>query len=324
MKIIDPHLHLFDLSQGEYSWLKPECPPFWSDKPLIAKNFSEHDLTLKESLTIAGFVHIEAGFNNQQPWREIAWLESTCKLPFRSVAMLDITLPKAEFLSQLDILKSFKSVVGIRYILDEDALTILSHKHCAINLATLAAYNLSFDLQMPLSNNAAVAKLLAILTLAPELKVCINHAGWPPLYSLKDCLKDNAKLNEQKNEKDNVQTKQWLQNLKRLARLDNIYIKCSGFEMIERNYSISWAHNIIHQCINAFGISRVMLASNFPLNLFHTSYQNTWLSYLSLTKNSLSNITNISNTESADTSFLYNNEQFTQLCFSNAQRFYQF
>ena len=320
MKIIDPHLHLFDLSQGEYSWLKPECPPFWPDKSLVAKNFSEHDLRLNESLKLTGFVHIEAGFNNQQPWREIAWLENTCKLPFRSVAMLDITLPNVEFLSQLNKLSSYKSVVGIRYILDENALAILSHKNCATNLVTLASYKLSFDLQMPLSNNAAVDKLLAVLTLASELKVCINHAGWPPLYS----LKDNEKSNEKSNEKDNIQTQQWLQNLKRLASLDNIYIKCSGFEMIEKNYSISWAHNIIHQCINTFGISRVMLASNFPLNLFQTSYQNTWLSYLSLTKNSLSNITNISNTESADTSFLYNNEQFTQLCFSNAQRFYQF
>ena len=312
MKIIDPHLHLFDLNQGEYSWLKPECPPFWSDKSLIAKNFSEHDLRLEESLTLAGFVHIEAGFNNQQPWREIAWLENTCKLPFRSVAMLDITLPKAEFLSQLDILKSYKSVVGIRYILDEEALTILSHKHCVTNLTTLAAYNLSFDLQMPIINTAAVDKLLTELTQIPALKICINHAGWPPQYDVKDNLRNS------------VEAKQWLLNLKRLASFDNIYIKCSGFEMIESNYSISWAHNIIHQCINAFGVSRVMLASNFPLNLFHGSYENTWFSYLSLTKNSLNNITNKTNTEPADTSFLYNNEQFTQLCFSNAQRFYQF
>lgn len=116
MKIIDPHLHLFDLSQGEYSWLKPECPPFWSDKPLIAKNFSENDLTLAKPLTLAGFVHIEAGFDNQQPWREIAWLESTCKIPFRSIALLDITLPKALFLTQLESLMTYQSVVGVRYI----------------------------------------------------------------------------------------------------------------------------------------------------------------------------------------------------------------
>ena len=31
MKIIDPHLHLFDLQQGQYDWLKPENP----DYPII-------------------------------------------------------------------------------------------------------------------------------------------------------------------------------------------------------------------------------------------------------------------------------------------------
>lgn len=306
MKIIDPHLHLFDLNQGEYAWLKPECPPFWPDKPLIAKNFSEHDLTLKAPLTLAGFIHIEAGFNNQQPWREIAWLENTCKLPFRSVALLDITLPAADFLSQLNKLKSYQSVVGIRYILDADALTILNNKNCTDNLATLAGHQLSFDLQIPLTNHAAVDKLMAILTNTPELKVCINHAGWPPISS------------EKYSEKGNAQATQWLQSLKRLASCDNVYIKCSGFEMVARNYSISWAYNIIHQCIETFGISRVMLASNFPLNLFRNSYQNTWLCYLNLTANSQSNI------EVSDIGHSYNTEQLTALCFSNARKFYQF
>ena len=298
MKIIDPHLHLFDLSQGEYSWLKPECPPFWSDKPLIAKNFSENDLTLAKPLTLAGFVHIEAGFDNQQPWREIAWLESTCKIPFRSIALLDITLPKALFLTQLESLMTYQSVVGVRYILDDDALTILNNKNSAVNLAILAAKKLSFELQMPLTNNTAVERLITILSSNTDLQVCINHAGWPA--------------------QDNAQSLCWLQNLKRLASFDNVFVKCSGFEMANRHYSANWAGKIIHQCIESFGIYRVMLASNFPLSLFHTSYENTWNSYLSIGSN------NLGENEPADIKPLYSKGQLTQLCFSNAQRFYQF
>ena len=44
MEIIDPHLHLFDLEQGNYDWLKPENPPAWPDKDQIRKNYSESDL----------------------------------------------------------------------------------------------------------------------------------------------------------------------------------------------------------------------------------------------------------------------------------------
>jgi len=283
MKIIDSHLHLFDLNKGNYQWLRLESPPFWKDKHLIAKNVAEHDLILTAPLTLAGFVHIEAGFDNQQPWREIAWLENTCNLPFRSVGMLDITLPTSLFLAQLKRLMHYKSVVGVRFILDDDALAILNDKNSQENLAALAANKLSFELQMPLENSHAVERLMKILSIIPSLIVCINHAGWPI--------------------QDNLRYAHWLDNIKRLANNDNVFIKCSGLEMADRNYSTAWQEKVIRRCIESFGFSRVMLASNFPLSLWHASYQDTWLAYAALN---------------------YNDEQLQQLCFSNAQRFYKF
>lgn len=293
MNIIDPHLHLFDFNKGNYPWLRSENPPFWPDKQLIAKNFSEHELMLTSPLTLAGFVHIEAGFDNQQPWREIAWLENICNLPFRSIALLDITLPKTIFDQQLKNLSRFQSLVGIRYILDDNAFAILNDKNSQDNLATLATNKLSFELQMPLANTQAVERLLAILAITPSLMLCINHAGWPALGG--------------------EQHLYWLKNLKRLANFENVFIKCSGFEMVARDYSASWQYVIIKQCIESFGIDRVMLASNFPLCLFRASYQNTWLAN-----------TGQHSTERDNTDPSYNTEQLQQLCFSNAQRFYKF
>jgi L-fuconolactonase len=283
IKIIDPHLHLFDLIKGDYQWLRPENPPFWSDKQLIAKSFTEQDLALTTPLVLAGFVHIEAGFDNQQPWREIAWLENTCNLPFRSVAMLDITLAPTSFTQQLDNLIRYQSVVGIRYILDGNALCILSDKNSQTNLATLAANKLSFELQMSLTDTPALEQLLTILALIPDLLVCINHAGWPM--------------------PDNVQHSLWLKNLKRLAKFNHVFIKCSGYEMTDRAYSASWQYKIVSQCVEIFGVERVMLASNFPLSLFHESYQDTWV---------------------ANTALPFSTAQLQQLCFGNAHSFYQF
>jgi L-fuconolactonase len=300
MKIIDPHLHLFDLNQGNYQWLRAENPPFWSDKHLIAKNFSEHDLTLTSPLILAGFVHIEAGFDNQQPWREIAWLENTCNMPFRSIAMLDITLPKLKFLQQVDKLMRYQSVVGIRYILDDDTLAILNDKNSQDNLVILAEKELIFELQMPLANHQAVDSLLNILSVTPRLKLCINHAGWPT--------------------QDKVQQAHWLKNLKRLANFDNIFIKCSGFEITDRAYSVNWRYKIIRQCIDIFGVERVMLASNFPLCLWHASYQETWLANTQGMSTELIKTALIKK----ESEFAYNTEQLQQLCFSNAQRFYKF
>jgi L-fuconolactonase len=180
MKIIDPHLHLFNLEQGDYQWLKADSPPYWLDKNTIRQSFTENDLALSDPLQLAGFVHIEAGFDNQQPWREIAWLEDNCSLPFRAIAGVNLLLPTNEFQQILDKLDKFESVVGVRDILDENACAYLSNPHVKENLAQLAQQQLIFECQMPLTDVEATEQLIAVITELPTLKLVINHAGWPP------------------------------------------------------------------------------------------------------------------------------------------------
>jgi predicted TIM-barrel fold metal-dependent hydrolase len=289
MKIIDPHLHLFDLDKGDYHWLKTKNPPFWSDKSVIAKSFSVADIALSSPLILSGFVHIEAGFDNLHSWREIAWLEDNCQASFRSIAMLDITLAPVEFSKQLDKLTSYKSVVGIRHILDDEALVILKNENCLKNLRTLAKEQLSFEVQMALLDTEAVECLIEMINLTPSLLYCINHAGWPPI--------------------DDMLTSSWLKNLARLSEFSNLYIKCSGYEMSDRTYSAHWRYDIIQQCIASFGIERVMLASNFPLCLWHASYQKTWSTNSSTEKNENQRL---------------NINDLTLLCYQNAHKFYKF
>lgn len=289
MQIIDPHVHLFDLAKGQYLWLKPENEPFWPDKAVINKNFSASDLSLSAPLSLYGFVHIEAGFDNLEPWREIAWLEQNCQDNFRAVAMLDITLSPAMFNEQLNKVIQYKSVVGTRFILDEQASIILCNENTKTNLSLLAQYNLSFELQMSLMDNNAVDHFIKLLAKIPNLKICINHAGWPPKES------ENMHL--------------WQKNLKQLSEFSNLFIKCSGYEMAKRDYTLAWQLSLIDIVIKYFTTRRTMLASNFPLCLFRQSYNDTWQANTrlkSLFKQEL------------------NNDAFKDLCFTTAKRFYQF
>lgn len=258
MNIIDPHIHLFTIERGQYQWLTPENPPYWPDKSIIYKNFEESELTLSEELLLNGFVHIEAGFNNEQPWKEIEWLESTCKSEFRSVACIDLTMPTATFINTINKLVNYKSVVGCRHILDEDAVNILTNTNTLENFKILAKYNLSFDLQMPLDDNSAVTLLSNIIEAVPTLRVIINHAGWPNIEENKPCNKN------------------WLNGLKKLSTYKYCAIKCSGWEMSNRNYSALSIINVINACISTFGYKRVMIGSNFPLCLFTLTYQEFW------------------------------------------------
>ncbi len=292
MNIIDPHLHLFDLAKGDYLWLRPENPPHWPDKSIIYRDFTEQDLQLGSSFTspqssplsLSGFVHIEAGFDNAKPWRELQWLESHCQLSFKAVACADITLTEQEFIAQISELQQYSSLVGVRHILDQQASSILSQPQVSNNLSYLASQNLSFDCQLPLTDNPAVKLLCQVLDITPKLTCVINHAGFSPL----------------KNSKQQYQ--HWHNNLQRLAQYPRLAIKCSGWEMQNRNYQQADIQQITATSIKLLGDNRVMLASNFPLTLFSRSYQDYWQTVTQLFSQSLA----------------------TQLCYANALHWYKF
>jgi L-fuconolactonase len=261
-KIIDPHLHLFNLKKGDYAWLKPDNPPVWTDKHLINKNFVEADTVLQPPNQLTGFVHIEAGFDNQQPWREIDWLQQHCTLPFKSVAFADITA--TTFAEHLDQLKQRQSVVGIRHLLDDDAEQILSSKLIQQHFALLAEMKFSFDAQLSLTNTQAVELLVALANNHKTVRIIINHGGWAP-------------------DENNVDAQnRWKLNLAKIAKCENIAIKLSGWEMSSRTWQPQHAGTVIQNCLTLLGETRVMLASNFPLCLFSMSYTDLWKTYAEL------------------------------------------
>lgn len=259
LAIIDPHIHLFDLQRGNYHWLRQGNPPHWPDKHIINKDFSELDLNLSAPFELKGFVHIEAGFDNQQPWREIDWLESQCQLPFRSVAFADLT--QDSFENDLEKLKAKKSVVGIRHILEEDAYSILSNKNAKRHLGWLAKADLSFDTQLYLHDQRAVNALINVLETHPNLNVILCHAGAP--------LADGHSRT----------IENWKNAIQRLSAFPNVAAKLSGWEMQNRSWQFAHICPFLDHALTCFGEERLMLASNFPLCLWRKPYSVFWRLY---------------------------------------------
>jgi len=259
MKIIDPHLHLFALELGDYHWLKAENPPFWPDKQCINNKFAETDLMLTEPLSLAGFIHIEAGFDNEQPWRELAALEHNCNKPFRAIANIDLTASSQQVSDLIEKLAGFRSFVGVRHLLDEQALSLLTNKQVLNNIKILNDNGLIFEVQLALIEHQTVNTLCDVIADNLEISFIINHAGFPPA------------------DIDTSAWQRWQSNLTKLSFYPNVAIKCSGWEMTDRNYNAAWLNNNLSLIFTVFGAKRVMLASNFPLCLFnHSNYQAYW------------------------------------------------
>ncbi|WP_415892341.1 amidohydrolase family protein [Neptuniibacter sp. PT8_73] len=254
-RVIDPHVHLFNLEDGDYHWLQEGHTPEWSDKNKIRRSYNESDLSRSGSADIVGFVHIEAGFDNSSPWRELEWLECHCELPFRSIAYLDLT--SDSFGEHLEQLKGFTSLVGVRYILDNAAQEVLSDPNVLKRLEMLSDNQLIFEAQLSLPDQGASCALAEVMQQLPNLKVVLNHCGSP------------LQLNEQ-----------WMHSITRLAHHPECYIKCSGWEMFNRDWSAEQAKPIISFAIRQFGLTRVMLASNFPVSELTCTYAEVWQRYL--------------------------------------------
>lgn len=264
MKIIDPHLHLFDLELGRYHWLQAEKPPFWPDKQRINKSFSETDLVLTEPLFLSGFIHIEAGFDNEQPWRELAALEKTCNKPFRAIANIDLTSSSQHVDTVLEKLAEHPSFVGVRHLLDDQVIALLSNKQVINNISILNDTGLVFEVQLSLIDQIPVAALCAVIENNLNIQFIINHAGFPPT------------------DIHTIEWQRWQSNLTKLSLYPHVAIKCSGWEMADRDYRSDWLNKNLSVIFTAFGAKKIMLASNFPLCLFsHSSYQAYWQSIIS-------------------------------------------
>ncbi len=267
VNIIDPHLHLFALEHGNYHWLKSGEAPFWPDKSVIQRSFGIDDIINDFTyystdnscntvdINLIGFVHIEAGFDNEEPWREVEYIESLAFKKLCTVASVNLLDSPSTFMATLQKLKQCSSLIGARHILDDHALTILSNPNTQENFHYLNnVSDFIFELHLPLAkeNTNKIMPILAkVITQNNQLSFIVNHAGFPP----KDIHSAHGKL--------------WQQNIKTLAQFPNVFIKCSGMEMVDRQYPMAWFDDVARFCLSSFSQERVMLASNFPLCLFN-------------------------------------------------------
>lgn len=262
--IVDPHLHLWQLNHGHYHWLRQQNPPNWPEKSLLQQDFLVEDLHLAAPFRLAGLVHIEAGFDNTRPERELAWLGSQqVSCPYRAVAFLDLSqsLPRIE--TALQALLAYHPV-GVRHIFEGADQQILQQPKMQHIATLLQQHQLLLEVQCAIASDKNVNAIAQLAQLYPKLNLVLNHAG----------LVNKA------------QWPSWHSAIKQLAVYPNIAMKLSGWELANAgNYSQAepdWQQQVLLALLHLWPCSRLMFASNFPLCLWQGSYQQLWQRYYQL------------------------------------------
>lgn len=266
IKIIDPHVHFWDLSLGRNHWLSGRSDLLGSLAP-INKNYLKQEYLLdSQEFDVEKIIHVEAAskiFSKS----EVEWLDKlydSDSFLGGIVAGVDFLDPRLE--EALEFYGNNKRVKGVRQLLNwsenpkytaADRSDDLTNQQWIKNFSLLKKYHLSFDMQIcPEQMNGAIA----LAELYSDIEIIIDHAGMPIAEYLHV----------------------WKKGIARLSSCKNVYIKLSGFGMFDHHWRKESVIMYIEYIINCFGANRCMFASNFPVDKLYRSYNALMQSYIQI------------------------------------------
>lgn len=253
--LFDSHFHYWATADRRYPWLLPsDRPTSFADIATLPSSYLPSDYARDAGGTrVRPAVFVEAG-THQTDWiREIEWvheLKRTHGSPDAIVAAADLTAPDIE--SYLSTIGAYPLVRGVRHITtwDPDSSrtfvrdeTLMQREDFVRGAALVARAGLSLDVQIYPSQMAPVAALARKL---PHLSVILEHTLMPRVWQ--------PHWNEE-----------WRSATTELAQLANVACKVGGLGMTMNAWTIKDAIPLFEFALEAFGASRVMFGSNFPV-----------------------------------------------------------
>lgn len=246
-KILDTHIHLFDLKNFNYPWLDLF--------PQLKRDFLVSDyFNTTKKFDIESIIFVEANVDETQLNKEIEYLTNICKeIHIPGGIICSINIFDEEFYTTLDKIAENKYVKGVRYVLHMDNIppkTCLKDEFIK-KVQYIGSKNLIFEIC------ARMIELDDIYTLVkscPDTKFVLNHIGNinPNLFSYKS--QENLQL-----------INDWKVNMKNLASLENLYCKVSGL-YINQDINTAICKEIVEFCFKTFSEDKLIVGSNYPVS----------------------------------------------------------
>jgi len=266
LRIVDPHIHLWDLSSGLYPHFETPSVSFIGDNTAIARSYllPEYLAEARGSVVIEGAVHVEA--LPTDALRELEVLQavaSRAPIPIGVVAGGDLTDP--QFNGFLDRCAAFPSFRGVRQVLNRHPTPAFNYVDTDFmadpafskGLNELGRRGGVFDLQIYPHQMEQAARQAAD---AGGTAIILNHAGmWA--------------------DRNGAGWRQFKRGLRTLAAEPNVTVKISGLGMFDLRWTTESIRPLVLEAIEAFGPERSMFASNFPVDKLFSTYAALWAAF---------------------------------------------
>ncbi|UNX54299.1 amidohydrolase family protein [Georgenia sp. TF02-10] len=255
-RVVDAHHHLWNLETGRYPWLQG---PRQDKEDTTGIGPFQHNYLPADLLADVGpvplvsSVHVEAAWDADSATEETRWLAAVAHqhgFPQAIVAGIQLERPDAADLLEQHLAAA--PVRGVRQMLDWDPRPgatvqpprLMEDPAWLHGLSLLAPRGLSFDLQVLPQQLAQAADVAARF---PETAFVLNHGGYHA-------------------QRDDETERAWRAGIARLALLPNVTVKSSGYDAVDPTWEPAAFRDYLRALVEEFGPSRVMFASNFPID----------------------------------------------------------
>jgi L-fuconolactonase len=233
---IDTHHHFWQYRSEEYAWIDDSMA-------VLKRDFLPEDLQpLLAQLDFNGSVVVQA----RQTEEETAWLlQLADRYEFINGVVGWVNLCSDDLDLQLERYSTHKKFSGVRHVLqDEPDENFMLRKDFQRGIGKLAKYGLAYDILIFRGQLPVATQLVRNF---PGQVFVLDHMAKPQIR------------------KQEVQP--WKQHMEELAAFPNVACKISG--MVTEADWYGWKANdfrpYMDAVVNAFGISRVMIGSDWPV-----------------------------------------------------------
>lgn len=251
-RILDTHIHIWDFSRAEYSWLR-------ADTSVLNRTYSIKEIEEERKLAgITDGVMVQAACNLEdtrlmlEVAAQTSWLHGVvCWLPLMDTKETERLLQE-EFLPN-------KYFVGMRHLIHDEAdEQWLLQPSVIESLKLLARYNKPYDVVGVKPEH--IETVLKVSEMAPDLRMVFDHLNAPPIPT-------QEKFGR------------WGELMKIAAQNKNIHAKISGLGTASGNFESRTIKDIkpyVEFALQHFGTDRCFCGGDWPVSLLANSYAKTW------------------------------------------------
>ena len=253
LPFVDTHVHYWDLKDPSlaYSWLERDwVHPILGniDGIKVLRYMADDFIAETRFQNVSKAIHVQAAIGIANPVAETRWLQEQADatgFPHGIVAHCDLAADDAQAVIEGHL--QYANTRGIRDFGQGDYLVDPSWRR---GYGLLSRYDLVFCLDPVLES---LTKARALAEEYPDVVLCVDHAGYP-------------------RERDPEYFASWQNAMRMMAGAPNTICKVSGLGMRDNRWTTESIRPWALTCIEAFGIERTVMGTNWPVDRLFSSY----------------------------------------------------